>query len=277
MDQGVSVYDLGEIDSPKAAKQRPAAAAARAAARAAASSGAGTSREPRGNTSGPHVTRADRFRDELDQIEAQRRRPRRIGWRLSGSLALVAPGSAHLLQGELAMGFFFVSALGLCATLAWATVETLWRLVPTLDLFGLPAASAFWALGWIYLAACLLYIGNVLSATTHTTRHAGRPASPVLSGVASAVVPGWGQLLNGDRLRAVVFLTCTLALFAVWLSITPGTMALLDTFGLYLPYWRLLELAPTLRWTVPLLLWALAIYDAAQSATARRAERRAQP
>lgn len=265
MDQGVSVYDLGEIDrpepAPKAAPKRRAPAAP-------------PRRTP---ASGPHVTSADSFKKELDQIDAQRRQPRRIGWRLSGSLALLVPGGGHLVQGEIALGTFFVSALGLCAALAWATIETLDRLVPTIALFGLPASAAFWVLGGFYLAACLLYVGNVLSATSHTTRHVGRPASPVLSGLASAAIPGWGQLLNGDRLRSVVFLTGTLALLAIYTTITPGTMRLLDGFGLYLPHWSLLELAPTLRWTVPLLIWALAIYDAAQSAAARRAERRAVP
>ena len=53
---------------------------------------------------------------------------------------------------------------------------------------------------------------NVLSATESAEVHPGYPASGIVSGAASLILPGWGQILNGHRVRAMVFLASMLSL-----------------------------------------------------------------
>ena len=300
MSTRLTVYDLGEIGASNAApivSAQPAAGSSRrpstdAAAAGATPPGPGSDgptsgdnpsqrtrilqRRRRASQSVPVVTRGDSFRDEqgragTDEVQA----PRRVGWRLSGSLSLLLPGTGQIVLGRPTLGLFYVAQLGLMVALGWAVLETLERTAPLLTLFGYPVAVAFWLIGAAYVVAGLLYLSNVLTATEGAEDHPAASASPVLSGAASLIVPGWGQILNGTRVRAAIYLTALLCLVALGATIHPWSRALLDLHGLYLPYWPAVDHAPTLRWTIPLLVWALAVYDAAATAAQRRQARAA--
>lgn len=292
MSDSLTVYDLGNIDEPKkplfvdepdfgasgghdaagtATAERPAGGSAAAVDPAAAAT---RRRRPARGTSGPLLTERDSFRSELDYLDQRIRAPR-VGWRLSGSLSLWIPGTGQIAMGETQLGILYLSVLGFAGALGWALFDSLDRLVDTFRLFDYPGAAAFWLLALVYFTGSIAYLSNVLSATAHADGHRANTASPVLCGIASGILPGWGQVLNGDRMRAILFLTSVLALVAIGVTLTPRAFELLDGFGLYLPYWKQLHAAPTLRWTVPILIWALAVYDAVQSAVGKRRAREA--
>ena len=110
-----------------------------------------------------------------------------------------------MLAGAVTHGLFFLSAMGLLCTLAWAIVETFDRLTGTLDLFNMPRAAALGTLAVLYILASILHLCGVLHVHTLLPR-TRRDRHPAFMGLASLLVPGWGQMLNGCYGRGTLFL-----------------------------------------------------------------------
>lgn len=224
-----SVYDLGEIHVEERESPRQGGFVSPAAAR---------ERTPRASGPGPGLT---------------------------GSLSLFLPGAGQIVAGETVWGLFFLSCGGFVAAAAWALVETLERLLPTLDLLGVPRVSLVAAFGALAVSGCALHIGAASQA--HALRDEGdreRAAHPALAGIASALVPGWGQLLSGHRVRGAIFLFAAWALGLCWLAVTPQVSAVLDACGFPVPAAVRDGWGPVAFVALPLAVWAVGIYDAAR-------------
>jgi hypothetical protein len=184
------------------------------------------------------------------------------------SLSLFLPGSGLMLRREFTRGFFFLSSTAFLAAMVWALLGTMDRLAGTFSLFGLPRATGVWCLGVIYCATVMVHVSSLLvgwnDRETCATPH---PAVPSL---ASALVPGWGQLLNGDRLRAALFVVSLWVAAASWLLSSTAVLTGLENLGVYLPAgWQAFS-SPAVRWILPAVVWALSVYDAASTAANRR-------
>ncbi len=189
------------------------------------------------------------------------------------TLSLFLPGTGQLVLGRGTLGLFFLSMMGFCGTLCWAILTTLDRLGATLPLLGLRITAAFWFIGVVYVMAATVHLSSVLTAAPCPVSER-RNFHPAVSGVASLIVPGWGQVLNGDRVRAGLLLAGVWAVAAIWVVSSSTTLELLN---LHLPVVTALEEAlrrPHVRlmarWTAPIVLWCIAVYDAASSAHSRR-------
>jgi hypothetical protein len=206
---------------------------------------------------GPH-SRPVRSRSHFPASAASRK----SGWlsNLIVSLSIFLPGAAQILRGRFAVGLFFLTGIGCLAASAWAVVTTMTRLTETLPLLGLPPEPAVWSLAILYGLAALLHVAGVLDAGPRS--ELGSP-HPVLSGLASALVPGWGQVLNGHARRAALFLGGVWLIGAAWLIDSPPAGELLASLRFYLPPEVRLACAPAMRWSALALLWALSVYDAA--------------
>ena len=186
---------------------------------------------------------------------------------LPGFLSLVLPGLGQLACRQAALGLFFLSWVGLVFTVGWALVQTLERTIATLRILGYPGVFTVWALGGLYAVAAVLHITSVLTAGPAI---AHRAVHPVLSGIASVLLPGAGQILAGSRTRAVVFVTSLWAIAALWLLDAPFVLARLDEVGVVVPDAVRSVTQPAVRWTAPAVIWALAVYDAVAGAAASR-------
>jgi len=185
---------------------------------------------------------------------------------ITGNLSLFLPGTGQLARGERAGGLFYISSLGLVAALGWAVIETGERLPRTLEALGLPPETGVWFLGLLYIWAAMLHVGNLAGRGIATEP----PISPWIAGGLSLVLPGWGQLLNGDRLRAAMFVGGLWIVGAAWLLVSPPAVALFEAQGLHLPPALQTFASPLVRFTLPPVVWALAVYDAAPRAVHRR-------
>lgn len=188
------------------------------------------------------------------------------------SLSLFVPGTTQLLHGRISRGLFFLTSLLFVVLFCRAVIGTLDRLAPTLELLGSSAVAAYWSLAVAFGCAAAIHLAAVWSS--HEREARPRRLHPVLPTIASAIVPGWGQLLNGDRVRSMLFIGGSWFAAAVWIVSSETTMNLLDG---YTPAVTPLEMSlrnPAtlwmLKWTVPLLVWVLAVYDASASALSRR-------
>lgn len=230
MGSNESIYDLGEIhlEEPRAA--RPATTSG--------GFSVAYARPPRASGPGPGLT---------------------------GSLSLFVPGAGQIVAGEGTWGLFFVSALGFVVALAWALFVTLERLIPTLDLLGLPRVALVATFGALAACACALHVSAAIQA--HSLRddaNGDRRPHPALAAIASALLPGWGQILVGHRVRAALFLLSAWVLGIVWLAVTPAVAATLDACGFPVPPALMDGWGPVVLVAVPIAVWAVGIYDAAR-------------
>jgi len=188
------------------------------------------------------------------------------------SLSLFVPGATQLAHGRLSMGLFFFTSLLFTALFCRAVIGTLDRLAPTLELLGSSVLSAFWSLAIAFACAAAIHLAAIWNS--HATKVRFESMHPAVPAVASAILPGWGQMLNGDRVRSLLFVGATWLAAGIWIVSSESTAQLLDG---YTPAVTPLEMSlrnPAalwmLKWTIPVALWALAIYDACTSAVSRR-------
>ena len=194
-----------------------------------------------------------------------------VGPALAGSLSMFVPGLGQLIAGDIAWGLFYLSGMGFCAATSWAVLVTLDRLVPTLRLFELPTDAIALVLSSLVLSAMVLHLSAVLHA------HAEAPGvdeqaapHPLVAGLASLLIPGWGQLLAHHRRRAAFFLGGIWLLGATWCLVTPIGTRLLARVGQQLPAAMRDGWGPVAMLAGPLILWAIAVYDAAAGAASER-------
>jgi hypothetical protein len=190
------------------------------------------------------------------------------------TLSLFFPGMGHILRGEAELGVFLLTAMLFLASVGWAILETLDRLAGTLSLLGYPVVTAFWTLGLLYATGALIHLACVLSSVRPVDPADEIDYHPVVPGVASAIVPGWGQLINGDRIRAGLFVASVWIAGAVWIAVSQPATDLLNTYLPAVSTWEQAARGPGLlwaaQWTFPAVVWALAVYDSAATAASRR-------
>ncbi|MBD3868602.1 MAG: hypothetical protein IFK94_10805, partial [Acidobacteria bacterium] len=172
--------------------------------------------------------------------------------------SLVIPGAAHMLRGEFAKALCLATLTGFTLTMAWAVHATLDRLAPTLEILGAPAAAAVWTLGALAVVLGCLHVAGVYGGARPNHRANAAPAvHPAVAGTASAIIPGLGQLLNGDRGRAAFLLSGLWLVAASWILVTPWMTGILTSQNLILPGWMTVVTSPVFRWTLPAVLWTM--------------------
>ena len=175
------------------------------------------------------------------------------------------------LGKSIALSLFYLSGMGFCAATLWALLVTLDRLVPTLRLLEVPPEFLVLTVGTLAVLAIALHLGAVLHAHTLAAGGEAQAAShPIVAGLASLMIPGWGQLLAGHRRRAALFLGGMWLLSVAWLLVTPPGMLVLNRLSLALPAAFRDGWGPIVLLSAPLVLWAIAVYDAAAGAAAER-------
>ncbi len=194
------------------------------------------------------------------------------------SLSLFVPGLTHLLQGRRALGLLFLSWLVFLGALGWSVLGNMDRLVPTLGWLGRSSSIAFGTVAVVYGLGAAVHIAAVWTALgPPSTTRPPRARHPLGPAIASFLVPGWGQILNGDRVRASLCLGCCWLVAGAWIaSSNPATALLSEHFpavGSLEQSMRAPIVAWFAKWTLPLLLWCMAVYDAAASAVGRRQRR----
>ena len=196
------------------------------------------------------------------------------GWpRLAASLSIFVSGAGHLLHRRwrsaalYLMGFGSMLALHYVLYAAWAdVVATAARFErDEVDLlFGLLLLDLF----FVSMSLTSVYTAFVVG---HARRGGGSAAAPnpVAPALASLLVPGWGQVVNGQILKAMAFLFVSYSVvltLAAWVLLPGPIERLLD--GLAVP------LQPTVAASALAIIgsvaWALSLYDGVLVARYRR-------
>lgn len=188
------------------------------------------------------------------------------------SLFLCGTGQIYNRQGQL--GTLMLLTQVLAIALNWAAVQLWPRLVSLAEVFGLNE----WQLMMGVVGADALVVLMMLASVHQAFRYADEESggftgtgNPVASGLASILVPGWGQLVNGQPGKAIFFLFAFLSgVAAVLLTrLTPflKLLASVDTSHTLMPRVTTGVMATV---GVAAVMWILGVYDAILVAGFRR-------
>jgi hypothetical protein len=190
------------------------------------------------------------------------------------TLSLLVPGAGQLVRGQTTFGLFLLTSSIFLWAFAWSLLETLDRLAGTLVLLDLSIVVVFWTLCGIYALAATLHLTGVLTSIETPGSGGEVVYHPSLTGCASALIPGWGQLLNGDRFRTGLFLASVWIAGGVWIVLSPVATELLSVYLPAVSEWEQAARRPGPLWIarfrVPGIMRALAVYDGASSWVHRR-------
>ena len=175
------------------------------------------------------------------------------------------PGFGHLVRREFRTGLFFLTMTGMVLTVGWALLGMIAPLTLTLTGIGYSRALIVWMLAVLYGVAAALHVASVWSAAVDDEPRLGR-GHPMIASCASMIVPGWGQLINGHRVRGALLLAGLWFLGAAWVLASPAFSGILDSLGLFVPGGPATLASPVVRWSITSVIWALGIYDAAVGA-----------
>ena len=190
---------------------------------------------------------------------------------LAGSLSMFVPGLGQMVTGEIAWGTFYLTWMACCAACLWALLGSLDRIAPTLRDLSLPPEVLPMAIAVFLLIAFTVHLSAIVHAQASAAKWDPRfAAHPLVAGLASLLLPGWGQVLAGHRRRAVVFLSAVWMLAAAWLVVTPPGMRVLSRLSLAVPASVRDGWGPAAMLAAPVVLWVIAVYDAAAGAAAER-------
>ena len=215
-----------------------------------------------------NAERAGGFEETV--IERTPARPLRRGSRspaAAGSLSLFVWGLGQLYNGDVKIATLFVLAQLFVVAFHYMLIMTWDRIRTFAHLFFVSEWEMFLYASSLDFCLIFLVIYNVAQAYRGAEERGGRRYAglhnPVLAGLASVIVPGWGQILNGQMGKAIVFL------FSFLLQ--------LYLLGLYLlsPFYRvMLDLEPDKMLVnkaarvgmgilfATALSWLLGVYDA---------------
>jgi len=208
---------------------------------------------------------------KITHIRRERPEPPGVRPGLAGSLSMFLPGLGQMVTGEIAWGAFYLTWMAWCAACLWAVLNSLDRIGPTLRVLDLPPEILAIAVGTLALLTVTLHLSAVDHAQAQAAVWDSRfAAHPLVAGLASLVLPGWGQLLAGHRRRATLFLGSVWILVSAWLIVTPRGMQVLARLGLAVPQAMRDGWGPVVMLSAPVVLWVIAVYDAAAGAAAER-------
>src|SRR5262245_4434182 len=195
--------------------------------------------------------------------------PEGVGPALAGSLSMFVPGLGQIVTGEVAWGLFYLTGIGFCAASLWAVGSMLDSLLRALRWLDVPREFLVVAVATLALSAMTLHLAAVLHAQSSSGAGSGAP-HPIVAALASVLLPGWGQLLSSHTRRAGIFLASIWVLGGAWLLVTPSGMRLLSRLGLALPGALRDGWGPVVMLSAPVVVWVIAVYDAAAGAVAER-------
>ncbi len=193
---------------------------------------------------------------------------------IASTLSLFVCGAGQAYNGQRKLGLLLFLTEVLAAVGHWSVVR-LWSVVKDLGyIFAVSEYEIFVFLAVTDFLMVFFLLYNVAQAY-HQAEMDGNPfpgfRRPLLSGLASMVVPGWGQLLNAQLGKALFFLFCLLTeIYVVTLLMLSPFLRFAADLKLDRLLARRASLVAMGILFAALLTWILSIYDAFLVASYRR-------
>jgi len=188
------------------------------------------------------------------------------------SLFICGAGQIYNRQGKL--GVLMLLTQIFAAAVNWAVIQLWPSLVEMAGLFGVNEWRLMQGIAAADFLVIVLMVASMYQAYRHAEGESGGYAgadNPLLTGFASLVVPGWGQLANAQAGKAAVFFFSLLsgAYVVVLMKLSPFVRILesVDEAGALTSR---VETAAVAILGAAIVMWILAVYDAFLVAGLRR-------
>jgi TM2 domain-containing membrane protein YozV len=224
---------------------------------------------PESSTKAEERPRSGRSRVQYAQPPAQGRSAV-----LASSLSMFVCGAGQAYNGQGKLGALLFLTEALFISLNWAMTNVWHELKELADIFGITDLQLFLSAA----VADYLLVILIMSTVYHAYREAEKSSgpfggydNPVVSGLASLVMPGWGQLVNGQPGKAVFFMFTFLSgAFAIALLMLASFLQLLDGVDAWRRLATELNTGVVIVFAAAGLVWILSVYDAMLVAGFRR-------
>jgi hypothetical protein len=185
---------------------------------------------------------------------------------LASSLSLFVCGAGQMANGQWKLGLLLFLTEVLALAGHWSVVRAWPFFGGIAHIFAVSEEELFLALaaGDFLLVFFLLY--NIAQAYHQAEASTGEFQGigvPMLSGLASLLVPGWGQLLNAQLGKGLFFLFCVLAeIYVVALLVLTSFFQLFPQIGLESLIRTRGEMVQIALFFFASMIWILSVYDA---------------
>ena len=185
---------------------------------------------------------------------------------MAATLSIFVCGAGQLYNGQMKMGALFLLVEAFMGVGHWAMARMWPTMLEIAQVFEISEASILQGVLCADVLFLFFVVGQVMQAYHHAdTWGQGHDGTqhPVVSGIASAVLPGWGQMLNAQIGKAGFFLWFVLvgAYVGCALAYVPLVRDLVFlnlTQGLSIPAATLTLAMGFLAGTI----WIMSVYDA---------------
>ncbi len=129
---------------------------------------------------------------------------------IAATLSMFLWGGGQIYNKDTKRGLYLLSAMAVFGFL-FSMILINWDAVFTfLKGIGLTTMNIILMFFFLYALIMLLWYGNIIHAYLAVDRARNEPFNgtdhPVLSGIASTLIPGWGQILNGQFRKGMLYL-----------------------------------------------------------------------
>ncbi|HMC83742.1 MAG TPA: hypothetical protein VKL61_10995 [Candidatus Polarisedimenticolia bacterium] len=226
-------------------------------------------RKGQGGKKGPFSVATADGTERLSGATARSTRSRSSGSArplVASSLSLAICGAGQVYNGQAKLGLLLFLTEVFAVVAHWSALK-LWPVLRDLAfVFAITEREMFVFLAVADFLLVFFMLYNVAQAYHHAEAEGARfdgLRSPILSGLASLMVPGWGQLLNAQLGKALFFLFCILTeIYVVGLLMISPFLRILPDLGDGDFLARRATLAGMGVVAVASLMWVLSVYDA---------------
>jgi hypothetical protein len=185
---------------------------------------------------------------------------------LASSLSLFVCGAGQAANGQWKLGLLLFLTEGLALAAHWSVVKA-WPFFRDLaHIFAVSEEELFLALAAADFLLVFFLLYNIAQAYHQGEANRGVFQGldmPLLSGLASLLVPGWGQLLNAQLGKGLFFLFCVLTeTYVVALLVLTSFFHLFPRLGLETLLQTRGEIVGLCLFFFASMIWILSVYDA---------------
>lgn len=191
---------------------------------------------------------------------------------LAATLSTFLWGSGQIYNNNLRMGLFLLFAMFAAATSFYLILTNWHAIFGNLKTFGFSPMNIIFIFFSLYTLIGFIWFFNIINAYLQADRTRRNPFSgidyPFLSAILSIFIPGWGQFMNGQPKKGILYLfTFFLGLIAMTFIILTPTLWASLSLEYERPIFETLLIGAVILVLLASLLWLINIFDAIVIAT----------
>lgn len=192
----------------------------------------------------------------------------------AASLSLFLCGAGQIYNHQIQLGLLFLTTELLVVALNWCVVQTWDTLRELGNLLSFTPLHVVATVAVVDFLMMILALASIRQAYRYAERESGEfdgLTNPFLAGLTSFVIPGWGQIVNGQPGKALFFLMSLMTgLWVAGMVMFSPLLRLLEASPIHAPLARQLTPVAIAVLCAAGVMWLLSVYDAVLVSVHRR-------